>query len=153
MRYEVSLAEISRQDVVGSYLFNSQLLTSDHQDAITMLCPQQVQETESARRALQGILDSGGPIIDCEFVELRESMNNGGGPACLRLRVPMTENQWESLPGSIRWSESIADQLCEVIERLYPESITLDELVTTELCQQAARAVTAVEGVLGLHHP
>jgi succinylarginine dihydrolase len=150
-RYEVRQVDLSLDDAIKTYLFNCQLLSRSMGDKSTvMVCPMQVQEVLAARRVTELLVGNTGPIDECVFVELRESMNNGGGPACLRLRVPMTYEQWASIPEGIRWSDSIADELCQVIEQHYPETMTSADLANVELIAVADRAAAAVERVLGL---
>jgi len=150
IRYEIPEATLSLSDAIKCYLFNGQLLSRDHDSSMTLLCPEQVNETPSAMQAVASILNHGGPITKCEFVELRESMNNGGGPACLRLRVPMSSSQWHCVPTSVKWSEAVADRLCDVIERYYPETLTIDELHDVEFIKVVQTATEAIERVLGL---
>ncbi|MGV3486556.1 MAG: N-succinylarginine dihydrolase [Planctomycetaceae bacterium] len=151
LRHEVSLAEVSREDAVNSYLFNSQLISRDPASAtMTLLCPEQVRETPSTNRMVQALLQQGGPIDGCEFVELRESMHNGGGPACLRLRVPMTDRQWKDLPEGGRWTERLAGELARTIEKYYPETLEIEQLVSPDMRRQCVRAVREIERVLGL---
>jgi len=150
-RCEITEAELPLCDTVSSYLFNGQLLPSDRgPESMTMLCPEQVRETPTALRTIESIIDSEGPIVACEFVELRESMSNGGGPACLRLRVPMGDANWKSLPGNLRFSETVADQLCRVIESTYPAKLEIGELTSLELVQRVRHAVHELNRVLGL---
>ena len=148
-RCKITAAELPLCDAVSSYLFNGQLLPSDRgPELMTMLCPEQVRETPTALRAIESLIDSDGPIVACEFVELRESMNNGGGPACLRLRVPMNEANWKNLPGNLRFSETIADQLCRVIESTYPAKLETSDLTSLELVHQVKLAVQELNRVL-----
>lgn len=151
IRHEVRHASVSRHDVVQSYLFNGQLLSHEHEPrSMTMLCPEQVREIPATQNLAQTLPSQVGPLDACEFVDLRESMNNGGGPACVRLRAPLTEAQWLSLPEKVRWSENAADELCEAIERHYPETLAFADLVNVDLIEQSQRAVNAIERVLGL---
>lgn len=148
IRYEIAESELPLADAVSSYVFNGQLLPS-RTGEITILCPEQVRETPTALRTLESLIDREGPIVLCEFVELRESMNNGGGPACLRLRVPMSEVQWQQLPENFRFSEAIADKICKVIDTTYPTKLELADLTSLDLVQQAKRALEELHRVVG----
>ncbi len=148
IRIEVAQTNLSLDEAVQSYLFNSQLLSRDNDSqALIMLCPSQVHEISSTRTELERLISKTDQIVSCEFVELRESMSNGGGPACLRLRVPMTQSQWDRLPVNLCWSESLANELCAVIQTHYPETLVIDDLVNVELIEQASLAVDAIERV------
>jgi succinylarginine dihydrolase len=89
---EFSSQELPLADAVRSYLFNSQLVTVEDGSMI-LICPIECQEIESAKNCTARILAENNPVHRVEFINLRQSMNNGGGPACLRLRVVMTESQ------------------------------------------------------------
>ncbi|WP_153558661.1 N-succinylarginine dihydrolase [Roseimaritima sediminicola] len=136
-------------EAVACYLFNSQLIVDAARpgDAMTLVCPSQVADSPAATAVAERWLDGPGPIENVVYVDLQESMSNGGGPACLRLRVPMDAAQSASLPQALRLDDSLAERLEEVIERTYPEEITAEDLAREELvehCQEAYRAVCEV---------
>ena len=138
-------------DAVSSYLFNSQLIV-DPTDAqsLCIVCPMQVAEQPAAAAVVRQLVEQRGPIRRVEFVELRESMSNGGGPACLRLRVPMTPAQFQALPEGVRWSERLADRLTDIVQRTYPETLTLGDLADPAWIDQTTAAVDAVLEAMGL---
>lgn len=83
---EVPADAVSLADAIASYLFNAQLVTLP--DAtMALIVPQEARENEAVWRWLQTMLAGNGPIRRVEVVDVRQSMANGGGPACLRLRV------------------------------------------------------------------
>lgn len=151
LRHEISSDELPLQDAVNSYLFNGQILSRRDDHSMTIVCPAQVQETPAALAVVKQLIAGEGPITDFRSVDLRESMNNGGGPACLRLRVPMSEAQWQSLPPGVRFTDTLADRLCEIVERHYPETLSLDDLLESDLIDVSRRATHAIRHALGLH--
>lgn len=72
------------QDAVTTYLFNSQLLSRDD-GSMMLVLPQECREHAGVWRYLNRLLEEDNPIDDLQVFDLRESMSNGGGPACLRL--------------------------------------------------------------------
>ncbi|QEG38404.1 N-succinylarginine dihydrolase [Roseimaritima ulvae] len=144
-------AELSLEDTIATYLFNSQLIVDnrDPDGPMTIVCPQQVAESAAARKVVERWLEDDGPVNKVVYVELRESMNNGGGPACLRLRVPMDESQRQSLPSGLQFDDALAERLERVIERTYPEQLGLDDLASADVLQQVTQAQQAVWDVLG----
>ena len=86
---EVPAAEVLVQDAVTTYLFNSQLLSRDD-GSMMLVLPQECREHAGVWRYLNRLLEEDNPIDDLQVFDLRESMSNGGGPACLRLRVVLT---------------------------------------------------------------
>ena len=156
LRIEIPESVLSLDDAVGTYLLNSQVLSvpsvdqSFEQEAhqgFVMLCPRQVQQHPAALALVHRWCDEG-IFSEVQFVDLHQSMAGGGGPACLRLRVPMTADQVESLPASSRLTEPKADQLRGVIEDHYPDRLTLSDLTDPDVVEQATQAVEALRRVL-----
>jgi succinylarginine dihydrolase len=83
---EVPAAEVSLADAIGSYLFNAQLVTLPD-GGMALILPTEAQDNVRVWTWLQGMIAGNGPIRRLIPVDVRESMANGGGPACLRLRV------------------------------------------------------------------
>ena len=78
--------------MVARSLFNSQLLSlPERHGAMMLLVPSDCQEHQKAKRVLERLVREDNPIESVEFIDVRQSMRNGGGPACLRLRVTLTE--------------------------------------------------------------
>jgi len=142
----VDSRRLSLSESIRSYLFNSQLIVdaSDPAGSMTIICPQQVAESPNAQQVVETWINGPNPIDGVRYVELRESMCNGGGPACLRLRVPMTVAQWQTLPSSMIFSEALADRLESAIQRNYPEEIEVADLVRPRLLAQVERARDAI---------
>ena len=91
---EVPRARVGLDDAVTSYLFNSQLLRLPGASTLTLIAPSEVRENNrTASYVAEMISQPNAAIGNVEYVEVRESMRNGGGPACLRLRIVMTPNE------------------------------------------------------------
>jgi succinylarginine dihydrolase len=146
---EVSAARVTLADAIRSYLFNAQLvtLTSGEQ---TLILPTEARDTPSVWAWLQDTIANNGPIRQIELVDVRESMANGGGPACLRLRVVAD-------PGTVdpRFMVDNAklDGIAAVIEQNWPETIDLDQLADPELWARIGSARAALLGFLGIFLP
>lgn len=82
----VPAAAVSLADAIKSYLFNAQLLTLPSGE-MGLVIPLEAWEHPKVRAWLDGMLASNGPTRRVMPVDVRQSMANGGGPACLRLRV------------------------------------------------------------------
>src|SRR5258708_35603891 len=89
---EVSEDEVRVADAVRSYLFNSQLLTRPDGRQV-LVVPQECRENARVAAYLDSLPEQHGPIDDVLVFDLRESMKNGGGPACLRLRVVLNDEE------------------------------------------------------------
>lgn len=85
-------AQVSVEDAVRSYLFNSQLL-SRADGSMLLVVPQECHNNPRVWNYLQQLTQSGGPVAEVKVFDLKQSMQNGGGPACLRLRVALNEHE------------------------------------------------------------
>jgi succinylarginine dihydrolase len=143
----VDRADVPLTDAIRSYLFNSQLFWRPGSERLTLLVPAEVQETPSTARFVAGIASRGGPIGDVVTVDVRESMRNGGGPACLRLRVPLTGAEQAGLnPGMLATAERLT-ALEAAITATYRDRISPEDLADPSLIEDCARAVAALEAV------
>lgn len=131
---EVDETELTLEQAVATYLFNSQIVTQ-RDGSWAMLCPVECQQSESAQRVLRRIQQVESRIRDIEFVSLRESMANGGGPACLRLRAYATKRELATLPARYRIDDQSLAFLGRFIESEYPESVRLSDFLDNDLRQ------------------
>ena len=142
---EVPASAVSLEDAVRSYLFNSQLVTLP-EGGMALILPKESEDCAPVKAWLDALVAGNGPIRAAHFVEVRESMRNGGGPACLRLRVvadPATVDPRFLL------DEAKADRLEALIARHWPERIGPDDLGNPDLWAQAWAARRALLSALG----
>ena len=143
---EVAAADVPLQDAVKSYLFNAQLV-SPPDGEMTLIVPSEARETESVWRWLEGHLAGNGPIRRVEVVNVRQSMANGGGPACLRLRVVADP---ATVDPRFMVDDSKLDAIADVVRRHWPEEIAHDELQQPALIADVTRARDALLQEVGL---
>ncbi|MFL6725067.1 MAG: N-succinylarginine dihydrolase [Sphingomicrobium sp.] len=143
---EVPAAEVPLQDAIRSYLFNAQLVTPPDGQP-TLLVPAEARETPAVWRWIENHLAGNGPIRRAEVVDVRQSMANGGGPACLRLRVVADP---ATVDPRFLADNSKLDRLAEVIGRHWPEEIHRDELQHPSLIRDVERAREALLDTLDL---
>ena len=143
---EVPTARVSLEAAITSYLFNSQLVTLPG-GGMALILPAEARANLRVAAYLDGLIAGNGPIRSLEFVEVRESMRNGGGPACLRLRVvadPVTVDPRFLL------ERGKADRLQRVVEQHWPEAIAAADLGNRDVWHQCRAARAAVLAELGL---
>jgi len=143
---EVAAADVPLADAIRSYLFNAQLVTRPNGE-MTLIVPGEAHETASVWRWIERHLAGNGPIRRVEVVDVRQSMANGGGPACLRLRVvadPATVD-----PRFIVDQEKV-DRIADVVRRHWPEQVAHDELQRPGLIADVERARAALLDALDL---
>ncbi|MGX4643919.1 N-succinylarginine dihydrolase [Massilia sp. SYSU DXS3249] len=136
-------------DAVASYLFNSQLL-SKPDGKMALLVPHECRENAAVANYLAGLVASGGPIDELLEFDLRQSMRNGGGPACLRLRVALTDEQAGALHGGVIMTDALYAQLVEWVEKHYRDRIEPKDLADPQLAIECRTALEALERILGL---
>jgi len=142
----VPTADVSLADAIQSYLFNAQLLTLPG-GAMALVIPTEAWEHGRVRAWLDRMLAGNGPIRRVLPVDVRQSMANGGGPACLRLRVvadPATIDPRFLLDGAK------AARIEAVIAEHWPESINPGEVGSTELAERVTAARIALLRALDL---
>ncbi len=153
IRRVVSDSELSLSDAVKSYVFNSQIVspvTSNPNESV-MICPSQCQSITNARCLIESFVsDPNIPIAETKFVALDQSMSGGGGPACLRLRIPADSRTLSQMPARLRLNEHLADKLRDVIQRCYPISISLNDFTSQDCLDQIAFAYKELCAVLGV---
>ncbi|MFM5925008.1 MAG: N-succinylarginine dihydrolase [Novosphingobium sp.] len=142
----VPAALVSLADAIKSYLFNAQLLTLPSGE-MALVVPTEAAEHPRVGSWLEGMLASNGPIRRVLPVDVRQSMANGGGPACLRLRVvadPATVDPRFLL------DEGKASRIEAVITSHWPETITPREVGSTDLAVRVTAARAALLAALDL---
>lgn len=137
---EVPDADVPLADAIKSYLFNAQLVTPPD-GAMTLVAPTECRDTPSVNGWIERHLASNGAIRRVQFVDVRQSMANGGGPACLRLRV-----QCDPADVDPRFlvDQDKLDRLSGVIGNHWPVAIESSEIQLPALVadiEQARRAL------------
>jgi succinylarginine dihydrolase len=139
---------ISLADAIQSYLFNAQLVTLPDGGpsmklgtGMALILPSEAQANERVWGWLSEMVAGNGPIRQLVPVDVRQSMANGGGPACLRLRVvadPATVDQ------RFIADETKLDKIAGVIAAHWPETIAPDQLSDAALIKQVQSARAAL---------
>ncbi len=142
-------AEVPLADAIKSYLFNSQLL-SLADGSMALILPGEAQEIASTRGYIETLLGRDTPIKAAHFIDVRESMRNGGGPACLRLRVAVTEAEQAALDARFLLTEQKIAALEQAVQQTYPDEIAPEQLGDPALQTQVHAATLAVYDCLGL---
>lgn len=154
---EISDQELSLAEAVSTYLFNSQLITfhrsarassSSPSKEMLLLCPGECETHLRARQVIGRIVTADNPICDVRFVNVRQSMRNGGGPACLRLRVVLNETELSSLDSRIFLTDALYEKLTTVVQQHYREELTIADLADPELAMESQTAQMEFEQLL-----
>ena len=143
---EVPAAEVPLADAIRSYLFNAQLVTPPDGEP-TLIVPTEARETTSVWGWIERHLAGNGPIRRVDVVDVRQSMANGGGPACLRLRVVADP---ATVDARFVVDESKLDRIADVIGRSWPEQIHHSELQQPKLIADIESARAALLDAIDL---
>jgi succinylarginine dihydrolase len=140
-------ARVSLADAIQSYLFNAQLVTLPDAQGMALILPLEAQENAAVWSWLTEMVAGNGPIRKLVPVDVRQSMANGGGPACLRLRVVADP---AAVDPRFMAGEAKLDAMAAVIATYWPESIAPGELGNPALVAQVQAARLALLDVCGL---
>lgn len=140
---------VSVEDAVATYLFNSQLL-SKPSGAMRLILPQEAQEHAGVWRYLNQLLAEDNPIDELQVYDLRESMANGGGPACLRLRVVVREEELRAVNPAVMMNDALFATLNDWAERYYRDRLTQADLADPQLLSEGREALDRLTQILQL---
>ena len=143
---EVPASRVSLADAISSYLFNAQLVTLPD-GSMSLIVPGEARETPPVWSWLMEHVAGNGPIRRVEVVDVRESMANGGGPACLRLRGVADP---ALVDPRFLVDHARLDRITAVIEAHWPEEIAADGLHDPALMAAVEAARAALLEALGL---
>jgi len=146
---EAAAEELSLEEAVKSYLFNSQIVTLPA-GGMALILPGEVEETPRAKAFVDRVLASNGPVREAHYLDLRQSMRNGGGPACLRLRVVLTADELAALGGRALLGEERVTALEEIVQRRYRDRLAIADLADPALLDESRTALDEIGQVLGL---
>lgn len=149
MAIQVPTHDVSVQDAVETYLFNSQLLSRDDGSMLLVL-PQESRNHDGVWRYLSALVAADNPISELRVFDLRESMANGGGPACLRLRVVLTPDEIRAVNPAVMMNETLFSSLNDWVDRYYRDRLTQADLVDPQLLREGREALDALTGILQL---
>ncbi len=142
--------DVSLADAVSSYLFNSQLVTLPD-STMTLIAPSDAIENQATATAIdQLVADPTNPIATATSFDLRQSMRNGGGPACLRLRVPLSAAEREAMSGRVLVDHGLLDELEGWVHAHYRDELRPDDLRDPALTIETFTALDQLTAILEL---
>ena len=142
-------AEVSIERAVATYLFNSQLLTRAG-GGMLLVAPAECAEDPSVGAYLARLVASGGPIREILTFDLRQSMRNGGGPACLRLRVALTAAERAAIRANVWLDDALHAALVGWVERHYRDRLSPADLADPALLVEGRCALDELSALLRL---
>ena len=149
---EVPDDQVSVQDAVTSYLFNSQLLSLPHLNdgKMGIVVPQECLENIKVSAYLDQLIASDSAIEEILVFDLKQSMSNGGGPACLRLRVVLNEAEQAAVNPACIMSDNLFSGLMAWTEKHYRDTLSESDLADPQLITESHRALDELTQILDL---
>lgn len=141
--------KISVAQAVDSYLFNSQLVTLASGE-MALIVPEECRRSPPVWDWLSELLEQQTPIQRLVVIDVRESMRNGGGPACLRLRVALTGSERAAANTGVFLDETLYEGLSSWIDRHYRDRLVPADLADPALLTESRTALDELTGLLGL---
>ena len=152
---EVPQRRVPLAIAVKSYLFNSQLVSRGgskglHSKEMTLIAPAECEAYPEVTDMLADIIAADNPIRQVRFVNVRQSMRNGGGPACLRLRVALTESECARVNSGIRFDEALFAALTRWVKSHYRDRLVMSDLADPALLVESRTALDELSQILKL---
>ena len=146
---EAPTDKVSVQDAVSSYLFNSQLLSLPN-GKTALVIPQECQNNPRVWQYLESLVAGNSPIDQTLIFDLKQSMSNGGGPACLRLRVVMNEQQIAATNQATLMNDSLYSTLTAWVEKHYRDHLAEADLADPLLLIESRTALDELTAIMKL---
>lgn len=134
---KVTEAMLPLKTAISTYLFNSQIITLPNKE-LALIAPEECQSLN-----LDWL-----PIKQRYFINLRQSMENGGGPACLRLRIPLTKQEQKQVHPAIFLTPNLYKDLVKWVETYYRDHLALEDLADPHLLRESQEALEAIYKML-----
>lgn len=117
---------------------------------MTIVAPTEARDSRACRRFLERVVAEDNPVRSIHYIDVNASMDNGGGPACLRLRIPLTERERSAIRGRIFFDAALGAELEAWVERHYRDRLEARDLADPSLLDEVRMALDELTRLLGL---
>jgi succinylarginine dihydrolase len=142
-------AELPVEDAVAAYPFNSELVPLPN-GKLALVAPRESEQNPRARAFLSRVLAEASRVEQVIYVDVNDSMRNGGGPACLRFRVQLTSAERAAVRPRVFFDDALDSALSAWIGKYYRDRLTVDDLRDPALLQETRGALDELTGLLEL---
>ncbi|RUO66561.1 N-succinylarginine dihydrolase [Pseudidiomarina planktonica] len=146
---EVKDSEVSVQDAVQTYLFNTQLVATGA-GTMAIIAPTECQENDRVASYLADLVSRDTPIRQVHYFDVKQSMRNGGGPACLRLRVALNDQELAAVNPAVMMNDSLFERLNNWVDKHYRDRLAVDDLRDPALLDESRTALDELTQILKL---
>ena len=142
--------ELPLQEAVLSYFFNSQIVTAAN-GSMVIIAPAECEASPQAHRLFQHFMATTHiPVQAVHYLDVRESMRNGGGPACLRLRIPLHHDEWARVHPAFIYTPALHAALERWINHHYRDELHADDLRDAVFAEEVLNACEALREIFPL---
>lgn len=147
--FAINEKELTIKEAVKSYLFNSQLITKSN-GKMHFIAPIECEENKNAHAVLQRLLATINEVDSIHYINCRQSMWNGGGPACLRLRIVLNEEELSAIHPDIFFTDTLYEKLETLVKTHYRDMLKGDDLADPQLVGECQTAWYEIQKILNL---
>jgi succinylarginine dihydrolase len=146
--FTIRAGDLPLETAIDSYVFNSQLVSLPA-GGMALVCPEECRDISAAWSTIERLRDAV-PLSEVRAVSVRQSMRNGGGPACLRLRVPLDDAGLAAVHPGVMAGAALLTRLASWVERHYRDRLRPADLADPKLLEESRAALDELSGILGL---
>lgn len=146
---KVNNDQVSVKDCVETYLFNTQIVNLNANE-MAIIAPMHCYHHAGVKAYLDDLVQQNTSIKSVKYFDVNESMKNGGGPACLRLRVALNQQERTALNQHCLMSDELYLSLTQWVEKHYRDRITADCLRDVNLLNESRTALDELTQILNL---
>lgn len=148
---ELSSKRLPLAEAVDTYLFNSQLISLTDHSGMALIAPIECCENSVVKQLIDELIsDHSIPITKVHYLDLKQSMRNGGGPACLRLRIPLSTEELNAMHQGILISEPLLEKLDAWVKRHYRDELRAEDLTDPLLVDEVLSSLDELTQILEL---
>ena len=141
---------VSLENAIQSYLFNSQLVNLPNSEDMTLILPMESRENPAVHNYLLDLIEQDTPIKNLEFVDVRQSMRNGGGPACLRLRVVLSAQELARVNANFILDDQLFSRLNRWVDKHYRDELRASDLADPDLLDESGAALDELTQIMDI---
>ncbi|MGS0679838.1 N-succinylarginine dihydrolase [Shewanella sp. 125m-7] len=146
---EVPTSKVAIQDAVKSYLFNTQVVTLPSGE-MAIIAPTNCQENPAVFAYLNELVTLDTPIKQVLYFDVKQSMQNGGGPACLRLRVAMNQDEVAAVNQHTLMNDGLFTRLNQWVDKHYRDRLLVEDLADPQLIIESRTALDELTQIMKL---
>ena len=146
---KVNTADVSVQEAVKTYLFNTQIITLPNGE-MAIIAPTECQDSDAVSSYLASLVTQDTPIKQVKYFDVKQSMQNGGGPACLRLRVAMNDVELAAVNSGALINDSQFERLNQWVDKHYRDELSVADLCDPQLLIESRTALDELTQIMKL---